>query len=82
MEHIVIDGNSTDNIPYTIKLYDYDNLIWISEPDTGIYNAMNKIVFGMAKGKYLLFLNSGDIFNSNVLTNVTHIFKRIFYTFR
>lgn len=58
-EHIVIDGNSNDNSVEIIKSYTYKNLDWISEPDTGIYNAMNKGI-DRANGKYLLFLNSGD----------------------
>ena len=58
-EYIVIDGGSTDGssefIASQSKSIDY----WVSEPDKGIYNAMNK---GIEKstGEYLLFLNSGD----------------------
>lgn len=62
-EHVVIDGNSTDKSVEIIKSYTYKNLDWISEPDSGIYNAMNKGI-DRAKGKYLLFLNSGDTLES------------------
>ncbi|MDY2587169.1 glycosyltransferase family 2 protein [Winogradskyella aquimaris] len=69
-EHIVIDGNSTDKSLEIIKSYTYKNLNWISEPDTGIYNAMNKGI-DRAHGKYLLFLNSGDFLeHKNVLSTV------------
>jgi glycosyltransferase involved in cell wall biosynthesis len=69
-EYIVIDGNSTDNSLDVIKKYDNKINYWISETDTGIYNAMNK---GIAKsnGNYLLFLNSGDyLVNKDVLKSV------------
>jgi glycosyltransferase involved in cell wall biosynthesis len=69
-EYIVIDGNSTDDSVDIIKKYDNKINCWISETDTGIYNAMNK---GIAKatGDYLLFLNSGDyLVNTNVLKSV------------
>ncbi|WP_431158314.1 glycosyltransferase family 2 protein [Winogradskyella poriferorum] len=64
IEHLVIDGNSTDKSMDVIKSFNYENLRYISEPDTGIYNAMNKGI-KMAKGNYLLFLNSGDYLESN-----------------
>lgn len=60
-EHIIIDGASDDGSVDVIKKYD-DGCVerrWISEPDKGIYNAMNKGI-RMAKGEYLQFLNSGD----------------------
>lgn len=63
-EYIIIDGNSTDSSIEIIKSYNFDNLSWICENDTGIYNAMNKGI-KKANGKYLLFLNSGDILNGN-----------------
>jgi glycosyltransferase involved in cell wall biosynthesis len=61
VEYIVIDGNSLDGSKAVINKYSDRLAYWISEPDTGIYNAMNK---GIAKatGDYLLFLNSGDHF--------------------
>lgn len=61
LEFIVIDGNSTDSSLQVIKEYEANITQWISEPDTGAYNAMNKGI-SLAKGKYVLFLNSGDYF--------------------
>jgi glycosyltransferase involved in cell wall biosynthesis len=58
-EWIVIDGASTDNSVDIIKSYADKMSYWVSEPDTGIYNAMNKGI-RQAKGEYCLFLNSGD----------------------
>ena len=66
-EYCVIDGGSDDNSTEVIKRFENGfggRLRWISEPDRGIYNAMNKGI-GMASGTYLEFLNSGDCFVSN-----------------
>ena len=58
-EYILIDGGSTDNSVEVIKQYQHKITYWISEPDKGIYSAMNKGIKA-AKGEYLQFLNSGD----------------------
>lgn len=58
-EWIVIDGGSTDGSKELIEQYAEHFSYWVSEPDKGIYNAMNKGI-KVAKGEYLLFLNSGD----------------------
>lgn len=58
-EYIVIDGASTDGSVDIIKEFDNSIDYWISEHDSGIYNAMNKGI-KEAKGEYCLFLNSGD----------------------
>jgi glycosyltransferase involved in cell wall biosynthesis len=58
-EYIVIDGNSTDGSIKVIQKYADKISKSVSEPDSGIYNAMNKGL-RFAKGKYCLFLNSGD----------------------
>jgi glycosyltransferase involved in cell wall biosynthesis len=61
-ELIIIDGGSCD-ISVDILTYNSQNInYWISEPDHGIYEAMNKGI-RKANGEYLLFLNSGDCFN-------------------
>jgi glycosyltransferase involved in cell wall biosynthesis len=62
-EHILIDGGSKDQSLITIKEYQKTQsgypVIWSSEPDRGIYNAMNKGI-RQASGEYCFFLNSGD----------------------
>ena len=68
-EYIIVDGGSSDGSVEIIKEFDYSEkyskmnhqfaLQWISEPDKGIYQAMNKGIV-KAKGEYCFFLNSGD----------------------
>jgi glycosyltransferase involved in cell wall biosynthesis len=66
-EFIVIDGDSNDGSKTVIESYKDAFTHAVSEPDSGIYNAMNKGI-ALAKGDYLLFLNSGDIlFDENTL---------------
>lgn len=58
-EFIIIDGESTDGSVELIKQYGDRITYWVSEKDSGIYNAQNKGI-RCAKGEYLYFLNSGD----------------------
>lgn len=58
-EWIIIDGGSTDGSQVLIEQISNHLAYWVCEPDKGIYNAMNKGI-RMAKGEWLLFLNSGD----------------------
>lgn len=60
-EWIIIDGGSTDGSKELIEQYQQHFSYWCSEPDKGVYNAMNKGI-AKAKGEYLNFMNSGDIF--------------------
>lgn len=66
-EYIIIDGGSTDGSVDVIKKYADNSICWVSEPDTGIYNAMNKGIL-KATGEYCQFLNSGDYLVSNDVT--------------
>lgn len=70
-EYIIIDGHSNDQSTEIIKSYQNYIDYWISEPDSGIYNAMNKGI-KQAKGEYLLFINSGD-----TLTDQSSLFSVI-----
>ena len=66
-EHIIIDGNSNDGSKEIIKKHKNSFSYWVSKSDSGIYNAMNKGI-NVAKGEYLLFLNSGDwLYDNEVL---------------
>jgi len=67
-EYIIIDGNSTDGSKEVIIKYQDQLTYWVSEKDSGIYNAMNKGI-NVATGDYLLFMNSGDalVDDTNIL---------------
>lgn len=65
-EYIVIDGNSTDGSVDILEDNSDDISYWVSEPDKGIYHAMNKGI-DASHGDYLLFLNSGDYFYDNTV---------------
>ena len=66
-EWIVIDGGSSDGSRELIEKYSPHVSYWVSEPDNGVYHAMNKGI-DVANGDYLLFLNSGDwLFGANTL---------------
>ena len=74
-ECVVVDGASTDGSVEIIKHYStlfQDRMRWVSEPDKGIYNAMNKAI-RMASGDYLQFVNSGDILASDDVTERMYI---------
>ena len=70
-EYIIIDGQSTDNTHVIIDTYRTHITTYISEPDKGIYDAMNKGL-SLASGKWVYFLNAGDRFyNSDVLQKIS-----------
>lgn len=70
MEFIVVDGNSSDNTSEVLQRYRDSISVCISEPDDGVYDAMNK---GLrhATGEWVLFMNAGDVFASaSVLSTI------------
>ena len=75
IEHIIVDGQSTDNTQKIIKEYKHANKIIIIENDNGIYDAMNKGIMA-ATGEVITILNSDDIYQSeNVINNVVKEIK-------
>ncbi len=62
-EHLIIDGASSDDTVAKARNIGNDRIRIISEPDKGLYDAMNKSI-DAANGKYLIFLNAGDSFTS------------------
>lgn len=63
VEYIVVDGGSTDGSADIIRRYASRLHWWCSEPDGGIYDAMNKAL-GHCTGRYVCFMNAGDRFAS------------------
>lgn len=71
VEHIIVDGRSTDNTLVLLHQYQERNSLrtarreinMLSEPDNGLYDAMNKAI-NMVTGDYIIFLNAGDKFHS------------------
>jgi glycosyltransferase involved in cell wall biosynthesis len=74
IEYIVIDGQSKDNSVEIIKKYTAGISYFVSEPDKGLYDAMNKGI-DAATGDYLLFINAGDeLYESTTLEKVVNSF--------
>lgn len=74
IEHIIIDGGSSDSTLDIIN--NFSPAIVISEPDNGIYDAMNKGIYN-ASGQITGFLNSDDVFeNEDVIKNIVNEFKK------
>ena len=74
IEYIIIDGNSKDGTVEVIKSHNQKITKWISEPDSGIYDAMNKGI-AMATGEVIGILNSDDFYsNSQIISHVAKAF--------
>lgn len=70
VEYIIIDGGSNDGTIEVVRKHQDKIDNWVSEPDGGIYDAMNKAI-NLAKGDYIIFMNAGDIFyNESVIEKV------------
>lgn len=62
VEYIIIDGASKDKTVNVIRKYEHAIDYWVSEPDGGIYDAMNKGI-SLSSGEWINFMNAGDIFH-------------------
>jgi glycosyltransferase involved in cell wall biosynthesis len=74
IEYIVVDGNSNDETLFIIKEYEprfNGKIYWISEPDNGLYDAMNKGI-QMATGKIIGILNSDDRYTNGSVLEIVH----------
>lgn len=82
VEYIIIDGGSTDGTLGIIKKYEEAIDYWVSEPDGGIYDAMNKGI-SLSTGEYIAFLNADDWYltDSLKLVAVTALEKSFDYIF-
>lgn len=76
IEYIIIDGDSKDDTMQIVRAYEANNkMVVVSEPDKGLYDAMNKAA-DMATGQYILYMNSGDLFaDKHAVENVAPFLK-------
>ena len=72
IEYIIIDGGSTDKTLESIRKYDNKIAYWVSEPDAGFYDAINK-GSRLARGDYILYLNSDDyLYSKDSIKDIIH----------
>ena len=74
IEYIIIDGGSTDKTLDIIKKYEKHISYWVSEPDKGLYDAMNKGI-GVAKGELIGMINSDDWYEPNAVELIVNAYK-------
>lgn len=75
LELIIIDGKSTDGTIEIIKKYEKNISFWVSEPDSGIYNAMNKGLH-YASGDYVYFLGADDQLKPNIIQEISTVLTK------
>ncbi len=74
LEYIIIDGGSTDGTVDIIKKYESHLTYWVSEPDKGMYDALQK-GFERSTGKIMGWLNADDIYHKGCLFQVANVFS-------
>ena len=76
IEYIVIDGGSTDGSVDIIRKYEEKIAYWVSEPDQGIFHAMNK-GFQKATGDYIGILNADDWYEPGIIAQVAKAAEKL-----
>ena len=74
LEYIIIDGGSTDGTVDIIKKYESQLAYWVSEPDHGLYDALQK-GFDHSTGDIMAWLNADDLYVNGCLKNVANVFE-------
>lgn len=74
LEYIIIDGGSTDNSIEIIKKYEHKLAYWFSEPDKGMYDAIQK-GFDKSTGEIMAWINSDDLYHPNSFFTIAEIFN-------
>jgi len=74
LEYIIIDGGSTDNSVSIIKQYESQLAYWVSEPDKGMYDAVQK-GFVQSTGEIMAWINSDDLYHPKAFFTVAEIFN-------
>lgn len=75
LEYIIIDGGSTDGSVDIIKKYESSLAYWVSEPDKGMYDALQK-GFTKSTGVIMGWLNSDDVYHPRAIQNMVRVFER------
>lgn len=76
LEYIIVDGGSEDGTLDIIKQYENEIDYWLTEKDKGIYYAMDKGI-KLSKGKYIGNINAGDLYCSNIVSDVIYSFNKL-----
>jgi glycosyltransferase involved in cell wall biosynthesis len=76
VEHIILDGNSEDGTVAILRHYENKVALWLSEPDSGVYDAWNKGL-ELARGEWIAFLGADDRYLPNAISTYVDLARRV-----